>query len=426
MEGWQIGVLGELCQISIGGTPTRNNSEYWDSEKSTENLWVSIRDMNQKFISETAEYITDLGVKKSNVKPQYPGAILLSFKLTIGRVAFVERKLYTNEAIAALYSEKLDLCFLYYGLQQWNLLQDVDQAIKGATLNKAKLNKIEFEYPICLEEQKQIASVLSTIDQAIAQTEAIIAKQQRIKTGLMQDLLTKGIDEAGNVRSEETHEFKDSAIGRIPVEWEVELIASVLTQPPKNGYSPSEADDWNGAYMLGLGCLTSEGFKPRQFKYAPLENRLFKSALLRDGDFLISRSNTRTLVGLVGIFKDVGETCIYPDLMMRLCFSNAVSTDYMEQVFMSLNMRRQIENLASGTSDSMVKINTTGVKKLLFRKPSLHEQIRIFEFLKLSTEEIFQTTQQLKKLHSLKTGLMQDLLTGKVPVTDLLDPNPPP
>ena len=62
------------------------------------------------------------------------------------------------------------------------------------------------------------------MDRAIEQTEALIAKQQRIKTGLMQDLLTCGIDQHGNLRSEETHQFKDSPLGRIPVEWEVENL----------------------------------------------------------------------------------------------------------------------------------------------------------------------------------------------------------
>ena len=72
-----------------------------------------------------------------------------------------------------------------------------------------------------------IKEILSTVDKAIEQTEALIAKQQRIKTGLMQDLLTKGIDEHGNIRSEETHAFKDSPLGRIPVEWEVVELESI-------------------------------------------------------------------------------------------------------------------------------------------------------------------------------------------------------
>ena len=62
--------------------------------------------------------------------------------------------------------------------------------------------------------------MLSTVDRAIEQTEALTAKQQRIKTGLTQDLLTRGIDEHGNIRSEKTHKFKDSPLGRIPVEWD--------------------------------------------------------------------------------------------------------------------------------------------------------------------------------------------------------------
>ena len=80
----------------------------------------------------------------------------------------------------------------------------------GDTLNKQKLKKILFEYPESEREQAKIAEVLSTVDRAIEETEAFIAKQQRIKTGLMQDLLTRGIDEHGNLRSEQTHEFNDS------------------------------------------------------------------------------------------------------------------------------------------------------------------------------------------------------------------------
>ncbi|ACK66967.1 restriction modification system DNA specificity domain protein [Rippkaea orientalis PCC 8801] len=185
LEGWEIGTLGQLCKIAIGGTPARNNPEYWDIQKETDNLWVSIRDMNQRVINDTAEYISDAGVKNSNAKLQDENTVLLSFKLTIGRVAFAGKKLYTNEAIAALATEQIDPNFLYYGLQQWDLLQDVDQAIKGATLNKVKLNKIEFNYPKDKKEQTQIATILSTIDRAIEQTETLIAKQQRIKTGLM-------------------------------------------------------------------------------------------------------------------------------------------------------------------------------------------------------------------------------------------------
>ena len=205
------------------------------------------------------------------------------------------------------------------------------------------------------------------------------------------------------------------------MEWEVTSVSSVLAQLPKNGYSPVESSNWNGVYMLGLGCLTADGFKPNQLKYAPITDRRIEAVLLLQGDFLISRSNTRALVGLVGIFRDVGEPCIYPDLMVRLRFDLEVSVDYMEQVFMSPAIRRQIENAATGTSGSMVKISAVLIKELLFSKPSLKEQLAILSILQSKTEDIRKTRASSKKLRSLKTALMQDLLTGKKRVTALLN-----
>jgi type I restriction enzyme, S subunit len=176
IEGWQNGLLGEICSIEIGGTPSRNNPDYWGQSKESSNIWVSIKDLNKTVIFDTAECISDLGVKHSNVKLLKRGTVLLSFKLTIGRVAIAGVPLYTNEAIAGLNSDIINLNFLFHGLHHWDLLQGVDQAIKGATLNKEKLKKIRFVYPISTFEQSKIAEILSTVDRAIEETEALIAK----------------------------------------------------------------------------------------------------------------------------------------------------------------------------------------------------------------------------------------------------------
>jgi type I restriction enzyme S subunit len=94
----------------------------------------------------------------------------------------------------------------------------------------------EFDIPTPpLREQAKIAEVLSTVDRAIEQTEALIAKQQRIKTGFMQDLLTRGVDEHDNLRSEATHKFKDSPLGRIPVEWVLTKIGDQFAERKGSG-----------------------------------------------------------------------------------------------------------------------------------------------------------------------------------------------
>ncbi len=298
-------------------------------------------------------------------------------------------------------------------------LPELTKASHGSTMQhitRKELEKFTALFPVATEEQIQIAAILSTLDQAIEQTEAIIAKQQRIKTGLMQDLLTNGIDEHGIIRSEATHQFKDSPLGRIPVEWEIAKIGDVLKEKPKNGYSPKEVDDWTGIQMLGLGCLSTDGFRPVQLKNAPLGDLRLSSALLKDGDFLISRSNTRDLVGLVGVFREIGVPCIYPDLMVRLRFDSSVDTKFMEFVFRHHLLRSQLTNSAVGTSASMVKINAEVIKTSHFLKPNIKEQEKIVRLLTQIVAEISDLQKYTSKLYFIKTGLMHDLLTGKVRV----------
>ena len=129
------------------------------------------------------------------------------------------------------YKDKIDSDFLYYVISSPHTQREITDSVTGSTglanLSLSFLRELPIGIPDTSTSQTQIAAVLSCIDRAIEHTEALIAKQQRIKTGLMQDLLTKGIDEHGNIRSEATHEFKDSPLGRIPKEWEVSELETL-------------------------------------------------------------------------------------------------------------------------------------------------------------------------------------------------------
>jgi type I restriction enzyme S subunit len=418
MSQWTSTELGSICDIRIGGTPSRSNSAYWDTDHSTENYWVAIRDLNKRVITDTAERLTNLGVKHSNAKLIPKGTILLSFKLTIGRVAFAGRDLYTNEAIAALVTDQLDSNYFYYGLQHWDLLKGVDQAVKGATLNKEKLKHIEITYPEYKTEQAQIAAVLSCIDSAIEQTEAIIAKQQRIKIGLMQDLLTKGIDEHGNIRSEETHKFKDSVLGKIPTEWEIktagELCLSVIdcknrTPPVKESGHPviRTPNVRDGQFVEQDLVYTDEA------SYGIWTQR----GKPRPGDVLITRE------------APVGEVCILPDSMSDACLGQRMmlyrpAPSLMKKSFMLLallfeGVQQHLRDLAGGSTVGHVRVGD--IKSLVLPKPSLEEQEQIANLIDGITNQIKASKEQFNKLNKLKAGLMQDLLAGKVSVKALLE-----
>ncbi|MEW6489514.1 MAG: restriction endonuclease subunit S, partial [Thermodesulfobacteriota bacterium] len=206
--------------------------------------------------------------------------------------------------------------------------------------------------------------------------------------------------------------------------WEIVPLCDLLEGPPRNGYSPKEASDWTGTQMLGLGCLTVDGFWPLQLKNAPIGDQRLKSAILQEGDLLVSRSNTRELVGLAGIYADVGTPCTYPDLMMRLRPNERLTARYLERYLLSASGRRQIQAAASGTSGSMVKISGPTVMAMRVSLPSVQDQNRITEVLDTVDEAIRKTEQVIAKLQQMKQGLLHDLLTRGIDHNGELRPPP--
>jgi type I restriction enzyme S subunit len=206
-------------------------------------------------------------------------------------------------------------------------------------------------------------------------------------------------------------------------EWREVTLGELLAQPPKNGYSPREVEHWTGTQMLGLGCLTLDGFRPNQLKNAPVGDRQLRDYILADGDLLVSRSNTRDMVGLAGIYRDVGTPCIYPDLMMRLRPNGRMLSSLMIKLLLSRIGRRQIQAAASGTSGSMVKISARTLQTIRLPLPPLSEQRGIAGILDTLDNTIQGMEQVVAKLQSLRLGLLQDLLAcGIAENGELRDP----
>lgn len=133
---WKTIKLSDLCEINIGRTPSRANKNFWGKGYN----WVSIADLNQgRYISTTKEQITKHGFNKTNCKLVPTDTLLLSFKLSLGKIAFTKYPVTTNEAIAALpIINKNEIVneFLYYALKDIDYARYTDKAVKGKTLNK--------------------------------------------------------------------------------------------------------------------------------------------------------------------------------------------------------------------------------------------------------------------------------------------------
>ena len=156
-EGWTYKTFGEVFDLQMGRTPDRKNPSLFGGD----NIWVSIRDIDGKYIEDSKEHITNEAVVNSGIKLVKKGTVIMSFKLTVGKCAIARKDLYTNEAIMAFNVDKgfiLDSSFLYYYLQgyRWS---GTNKAVMGLTLNKATISKQKIAIPPIAEQERIVAEL---------------------------------------------------------------------------------------------------------------------------------------------------------------------------------------------------------------------------------------------------------------------------
>jgi type I restriction enzyme S subunit len=175
--GWQTKNLGDLCEIELGKTPSRANPSFWDRQRQSGNVWLSIADLlkaEKNVVFGSKEYVSDKGAAICKLVPK--DTLLVSFKLTLGRLAFAGRDLFTNEAIAALSIfnvRELSKEFLFYCLTffDWAKAAENDVKLKGMTLNKAKLKLMPVSFPP-FPEQQRIVVLLDEAFEGLATAKA--------------------------------------------------------------------------------------------------------------------------------------------------------------------------------------------------------------------------------------------------------------
>ena len=314
---------------------------------------------------------------------------------------------------------------VFYSLEH----KDIQSVIVGGTrskLNQGALRTITLSLPNAKPEQTKIAEILSTVDRAIEQTEALIAKQQRIKTGLMQDLLTRGIDEHSNLRSEQTHAFKDSPLGRIPVEWQVKRLGSVL-ENINQGWSPdceSDPADMGEWGVLKTTAVVWQGYQEHENKSLPAALKPRPFLEIKSGDLLMTRAGPNSRVGVVAYVYYTRSKLMLSDKIYRLVPAKNIDGRFLCYSLSGFQSQRHLSNLKTGMAESQTNISQEIVKALLTVCPHEKEQTQIADYIDHLTNESNKGLAALTKLRSLKTALMQDLLTGKKRVTPLLESEP--
>jgi len=267
-----------------------------------------------------------------------------------------------------------------------------------------------------IPEQRKIAEILETIDNAIEKTDAIIEKYKRIKQGLMQVLLTKGIDENGRIRDEKTHKFKDSPLGRIPEEWEVVRLGEAGRIVSGATPDTSKPQFWNGDIVW---VTPDDLSKQKKYIYTS-QRKISKDGLKSCATKIIPSDSivlsSRAPIGYLAIVKTNYST-------NQGCKSIILNKNYYDEDFFYYCLHRYINkmiSLASGTTFN--EISKSQLAKLEVTVPCLlSEQHRIASILSQIDEVIEKEQVYKEKLARVKKGLMEDLLIGKVRVNHLIE-----
>lgn len=394
-EGWEEHKLGDVCDIKIGGTPSRSVDRYWAKDGREGYPWVSISDLRSSPVTKTKEQITQEGVDNSNVKLIEAGTNLMSFKLTLGRVARAGTDLYTNEAIAGFIPKTdniIEQDYLFYALPGAVDNAEHDQAVKGKTLNKGKLTNLQLRLPP-IDEQRKIADVLQSVDEAITATQDVIDQTRKVKQDLLHRLLTRGIGHTS---------FKQTDIGEIPENWEVVELRDLVDF--KNGKAHEKEIDHTGKYIVVNSKFISTAGHVRKRSDADHLPALKGDVLIVMSDvpngkaiascFLVNENDTYTVNQRIGLLRSKD---MQPEFLCNVLHRNRYFLAFDDGVKQT-NLRKD------EVLDCPVVV------------PSIDEQKEISTVLEVVSDQINEQLFNLEQLQTLKAGVISDLLSGRVRV----------
>ena len=366
-----------------------------------------------KFIEkDNKKYISEKTFNELKCKEVKEGDILICrLADPIGRSCIIPKinsKLITSVDVALLRINKkyFDNKYINYYFNFEKHLNTINSFASGTTrqrISRGNLGEVKVAVPP-LKEQQKIAEILSSVDAAIEKTEQVIAKTEEVKKGLMQQLLTKGIGHT---------EFKQTKIGEIPLTWDLVKLEEVTqlitkgTTPTTYGYKFED----NGVNFIKVENLRQSINSNELLKISYECHEKLQRSQLQIGDILFSIAGT---LGSTYIVDESILPCNTNQALSIIRLKNNVNICYINYVLNSNLIQKEIDGLR--TVGAQPNLNLKQVGNFTIPFPPIDEQDRISQIIKKNEEMIYNEIKKLRKLKSLKQGLMQQLLTGQVRV----------
>ena len=410
-EGWKVVKLGDVtAKIGDGIHTTPNYVE------SSEYFFVNGNNLidGRIKVSEKTKCVSEREFLKHKIELN-KGSILLLINGTVGNIAFYkgEKVILGKSAAFINFNGVVDKNYIYYLLQSNPVNQYFEFELTGTTIKNLSLKTLRntpIPYPP-LPEQQKIAEILSTVDEKIEVIGEQISQTQELKRGLMQRLLTKGIGHT---------QFKDSPLGKIPESWEVVRIEKYIDL--LSGF-PFKSDRFNeegrGTKVLrGVNITVGKlRWSDKIDRYWEEEFHEYDKYSLREGDLVISmdgslvgRNYARVTIDALPLLLVQRVACIRAKGKLDL--------EYLNQIIGSSLFIDYVD--AVKTSSGIPHISAKQIREFKIALPPFPEQQKIAAILSSVDNKLDVVQEKKHQYQELKKGLMQQLLTGKVRVTNLI------
>lgn len=393
-ENWDVVTIDDVSSVISGGTPSTTVQAFWNGDIN----WFTPTEVGlSKYVGSSLRKITQNGLHNSSAKLLPIGTILLTTRAGIGDLAILTQEASTNQGFQSLLvNKKVDNEFFYYLVS--TLKKVLLENASGSTFLEISPNKIKkINIPLPPKpEQKAIATALSDVDGLITSLESLVKKKENIKTATMQQLLT------GKKRLDG---FSD--------EWKMVNIGQDCTLKARIGWqglTTSEYKD-NGHYFLVTGTDFNNGLVDWDTCHYVDKWRYTqdKNIQLKIGDVLITKDGTIGKVGYVDSLRlpatlNSGVFVIRPK-------SDEIFPKYLYYIFSSEVFREFLSKLTAGST--ITHLYQKDFVYFSFKTPKLLEQKAIATALSDMDSDIETLKTKLQKTKAIKTGMMQELLTGK-------------
>ena len=367
--------LGEVCEIRIGKTPNRSQTLYWGGDYP----WLSISDMKGKILCTTKEKITQEAVQKEKMQIVSKGTVVMSFKLSIGKVGILAENMYTNEAIANFVVKNNKMLFneyLYYALQGINFDSLTDRAVMGKTLNKAKLNNLSIVYNEPFMQQ-QIVLRLDGVNKLIESRKQQLSELSKLVKSRFNEMFG-------------SKKFDKVSISEL-VDDRIETAKKIFDQHDTIKYIDISSID-NKNYKM-------TGFQEYMLDQAPSRAQQH----IRKGDIVVSTVRPN--------LKNIAMTELDDENLVAssgFCVLRALKClpEYLFAIICSDRFTNKMANIVTGANYPAIK--SSDIMNYIVPLPPIQLQNEFADFVAQVDKSQLAIQKSLEELETLKKSLMQE------------------